>query len=192
MRTSAAVPSHGRFQGARPMCVLCLLLCSHFARAYRRLLTAQESMPTGNLLFVLRPLWTCQCIHLQHGCLPRSQLALLACLRLLSDCPKQIEEAYEQMKAEKTELVKAVAALEGIEGWTREVEQLEMVGGPRMSTCPTPTRLSAPGCISTLHAVLQLHQGMPPGPHPSSARAGFINVLESAPAVSSPQYQAAE
>ncbi|KAL4422537.1 hypothetical protein ABPG75_008734 [Micractinium tetrahymenae] len=48
-------------------------------------------------------------------------------IRQMEETVAQIREAYDQMRAENAELRKAMAALEGIEGWSREVEQLEMV-----------------------------------------------------------------
>ncbi|KAL4424708.1 hypothetical protein ABPG77_000051 [Micractinium sp. CCAP 211/92] len=48
-------------------------------------------------------------------------------IRQMEETVATIREAYEQMRAENAELRKAMAALEGIEGWNREVEQLEMV-----------------------------------------------------------------
>lgn len=45
----------------------------------------------------------------------------------------QIREEYDQMRAENIELRKAMEALQGIEAWGRDVEQLEMVGGTRLA-----------------------------------------------------------
>lgn len=57
--------------------------------------------------------------------MPQPSASLCSLCPLL---PRQIREEYDAMVAHHGELQKSIKALEGIQGWRQEVEQLEQVG----------------------------------------------------------------